>query len=59
MGQRRILLSTQIDDVFLSTGLYNVKEKKQSEGETEIYRNTATDFDKLVAFQFLLRAEMP
>eukprot|EP00123_Amoebidium_parasiticum_P022336 comp8570_c0_seq1/m.3858 comp8570_c0_seq1/g.3858 ORF comp8570_c0_seq1/g.3858 comp8570_c0_seq1/m.3858 type:complete len:944 (-) comp8570_c0_seq1:455-3286(-) len=75
LGQRRVLLDPQVDDVFLETGLYNIKFDRQAvdnEGKDftyvpgkiandtdENYRANATDMRNLVAYQAELNQRLP
>jgi len=57
-GFRRVYFTPQIDDIFLSTELVDVKNK-QFYGSNDIYRSTPNDFEKLAQFQKDILKEMP
>eukprot|EP00124_Ichthyophonus_hoferi_P004897 Ihof_evm4s605 gene=Ihof_evmTU4s605 len=47
IGQRRMLLDTQIDDILMSTRLYNVKTDSAATEDDPAYRATADDYRQL------------
>eukprot|EP00122_Pirum_gemmata_P011484 Pgem_evm1s10639 len=51
LGQRRLYLDTQIDDVFLSTAHYNVEANRPAEAGEPAYRQSAEDIEQLVKYQ--------
>eukprot|EP00698_Gefionella_okellyi_P011810 TRINITY_DN3136_c0_g5_i1.p1 TRINITY_DN3136_c0_g5~~TRINITY_DN3136_c0_g5_i1.p1 ORF type:complete len:360 (+),score=71.53 TRINITY_DN3136_c0_g5_i1:46-1125(+) len=55
-GVGRIWLSTQIDDLFLDTQLYDVQS--QATG-TNAFRIVGSDIDELAAFTTFIRTQMP
>jgi hypothetical protein len=58
-GLRRLHLGLIIDDLLLSTGLYNVEEGRPArEGEPE-YRATCSDLRELVRYKNLLNKKLP
>eukprot|EP00121_Abeoforma_whisleri_P000994 Awhi_evm1s886 len=60
IGQRRLLLDTQVDDVFLSTGMYVVSENRPAIGGVDpTYTQTATDVDDLAEYQRNINQNMP
>eukprot|EP00122_Pirum_gemmata_P008642 Pgem_evm1s7974 len=67
LGQRRVLLNTHIDDVFISTQTYDEKEKARANGiqkpaesdEVPAARTSAEDFQKLADWQKNFNLTLP
>lgn len=58
-GMRRVPLSTQIDDVFLSTGVYNTTLNRQALAYEPAERADLLDIEELVKWQDALNAKLP
>jgi len=50
-GFRRVYFTPHIDDVFLSTELVDLKHNEVYTEDSEIFRTTANDYDKIAQFQ--------
>lgn len=63
-GERRIVLSTQVDDYFLETGVYNTQMNRQfiygvDNDESAIYRISGSDINYLNQYQNQIRNVLP
>lgn len=68
LGERRLILGTQVDDMFLQSGIYNIAENRQYnedidgeriEGDPKIFRMVGDDVTYLVQWQKRIREKMP
>ncbi|KNC87090.1 hypothetical protein SARC_00766 [Sphaeroforma arctica JP610] len=59
LGQRRVLLSPQVDDVFLATEYYNIEANRQALDGEPMHRANATDMIILRDFQKKVNADNP
>ena len=58
-GMRRVPLSTQIDDVLLSTGVYNTTLNRQATGWEPTQRANLADIQELIQWQDNLNKKLP
>ncbi len=59
IGERRIYLSAQIDDLFLATDMWDPAKNMNPQDGTRTYRSTPTDLDHFVQWQTNFKTSLP
>ncbi len=59
VGERRIYLSAQVDDLFLTTEMWDPAKNMNSQDGTRTYRTTPTDLEHFVQWQTNFKTSLP